>query len=500
MNKKHTIRRPGFIKSLLMTPLILLLVLVLVNIVNAATGYVDPSNKWAWGTNIGWINFNPTHGGVDVYDDHLEGYVWAENVGWIRLGTYDGGGSHTYANDAAGTYGVNNDGLGNLSGYAWSTNTGWINFRPTHGGVTVDPSTGEFCGYAWGENVGWIHFNGGSGSNAYRVVNVPSLKVMSGGIAANTQTIENGAVLYGDIKQITVTFNKDVYNPAGSSNEDDVTNPANYLLFQSGEDEVFDTVDCASVPGVDPNDQAIPVGPVTYSNNGGSGPFVATVTVNNGNKLPLGEYHLLVCGTTSIVDTNLSPLAGDGVTPGSDQTTIFRISSAGLPATGFRPGSITALPAQSADEAYMDTAMTLEIPKLGVSTPIIGVPQTLGGWNVTWLGSEAGYLEGTAFPTWNGNTVITGHVWDSFNRPSVFSDLKELNYGDRMQIHAWDMLYTYEVRATKVVAPDDLDVVFKAEELDWLTLITCEHFDEAADQYLSRRMVRAVLIDAQPVN
>ena len=499
MNNKSSNKKQGWIRSLLITPLITLLVLGLVNVVNASTGYVDPSNKWAWGTNIGWINFSPTNGGVEVYNDHLEGYVWAENIGWIRLGTYDGGGSHTYANDASGTYGINNDGLGNLSGYAWSTNTGWINFKPTYGGVTVDPSTGEFNGYAWGENVGWISFKGGSGGTAYHVVNVPSLKVMSGGIAANTQTIENGAVLYGSIKEVTVTFNKDVNNPAGSSNEDDVTNPANYLLFQSGADEVFDTVDCASVPGVDPNDEEIPVGPVTYSNNGGSGPFVATVIVNNGNKLPLGEYHLLVCGTTSIVDTNLSPLAGDGVTPGSDQAVSFKVSSAGLPSTGFRPGSVTTLPAQLADEIYMDTAMMLEIPKLGVNTLIISVPQTLGGWNVTWLGSEAGYLVGTAFPTWDGNTVITGHVWDSFNRPSVFSGLKELNYGDRVLIRAWDMLYTYEVRATQLVAPDDLDVVFKTEELDWLTLLTCEHFDAAADEYLSRRMVRAVLIDVQPV-
>ena len=165
MNNKSSNKKQGWIRSLLITPLITLLVLGLVNVVNASTGYVDPSNKWAWGTNIGWINFSPTNGGVEVYNDHLEGYVWAENIGWIRLGTYDGGGSHTYANDASGTYGVNNDGLGNLSGYAWSTNTGWINFKPTYGGVTVDPSTGEFNGYAWGENVGWISFKGGSGGD-----------------------------------------------------------------------------------------------------------------------------------------------------------------------------------------------------------------------------------------------------------------------------------------------------------------------------------------------
>ena len=133
------------------------IVLGLVGVAYAA-GNINSTNKYAWGTNVGWINFNPTHGGVTVYSDHLEGYAWGENIGWIRLGSYDGGGSHTYANDAANTYGVNNDGSGKLSGYAWGTNVGWINFHPTHSQVTINTSTGKFDGYAWGENVGWIHF------------------------------------------------------------------------------------------------------------------------------------------------------------------------------------------------------------------------------------------------------------------------------------------------------------------------------------------------------
>jgi hypothetical protein len=33
----------------------------------AASGNIDPNDKYAWGTNVGWINFSPTHGGVTVY-------------------------------------------------------------------------------------------------------------------------------------------------------------------------------------------------------------------------------------------------------------------------------------------------------------------------------------------------------------------------------------------------------------------------------------------------
>ena len=131
------------------------LVLGLVGAARAATGN---SSGYAWGTNIGWLNFAPKDGGATVYSDHREGYVWAENIGWIRLGSHTGGSPHSYANSTQDNYGVNHDGQGVLSGYAWSTSAGWINFKPRGGGVTIDLATGSFRRYAWAENVGWIHF------------------------------------------------------------------------------------------------------------------------------------------------------------------------------------------------------------------------------------------------------------------------------------------------------------------------------------------------------
>ncbi len=42
---------------------------------------------FAWGTNVGWINFDPADGGVSVDPStgRLVGYAWGENVGWIRF-------------------------------------------------------------------------------------------------------------------------------------------------------------------------------------------------------------------------------------------------------------------------------------------------------------------------------------------------------------------------------------------------------------------------------
>ncbi len=108
---------------------------------------IDPHNddsRYAYGENIGWLNFDPNKGpGVTVGDTQLAGYIWAQNVGWINLSPASYGG-------------VVNDGGGNLSGYAWGENVGWINFAPAQGGVTIDEA-GNFNGWAWGRNIGWIH-------------------------------------------------------------------------------------------------------------------------------------------------------------------------------------------------------------------------------------------------------------------------------------------------------------------------------------------------------
>ena len=141
--------------SALLTAVILTLLIAAIVL---ADGSIDNINKWAWGSNIGWVNLNPTNGGVTVYSDHLEGFAWGESVGWIRMGTCATA-VCTHDNSTNTHYGVNNDGVGNLSGYAWGSNIGWINFSPNGiSQVWVDPVTGDFHGEAWGENVGWIRF------------------------------------------------------------------------------------------------------------------------------------------------------------------------------------------------------------------------------------------------------------------------------------------------------------------------------------------------------
>ncbi len=167
-----------------------------------------------------------------------------------------------------------------------------------------------------------------------------------------------------------------------------------------------------------------------------------------------------------------------------------------LPATGFPhvPGIV--LPLQPFEKAYAAyDGLTLEIPTLGVSAPIIGVPQTSGGWDVTWLGSSAGWLDGSAFPTWTGNSVITGHVWNASNTPGIFANLEKLRFGARVKIHAFGQVYTYEVRDNFIISPSGYNSVFRHEDRAWITLVTCDGYDSATGTYRWRTVVRAVLVD-----
>jgi LPXTG-site transpeptidase (sortase) family protein len=170
------------------------------------------------------------------------------------------------------------------------------------------------------------------------------------------------------------------------------------------------------------------------------------------------------------------------------------LDTAALPATGFPFGQNTSLPEQPSIKDYSNMNLELSIPSLEVRVPILGIPQNENGWDVTWLNGEAGYLYGSSFPTWAGNTVITGHVWNVDNSPGIFKDIKELKYGDQFNIHAYGQTFTYEVRESRTIETHEVEDVFVPEEYDWVTLLTCEHYNPLTSEYNSRRMVRAVLV------
>lgn len=133
MKNKLTIKS----KKRLIISFLIFTFLFLGSSISASTtdGTIDPTYKYAWGENVGFIDFGSTAGNVHITSSTLSGYAYGENIGWINL------------------TGVLNDGQGNLSGYAWGENVGFIDFSK----VSIN-TNGVFVGSAYGENIGWITF------------------------------------------------------------------------------------------------------------------------------------------------------------------------------------------------------------------------------------------------------------------------------------------------------------------------------------------------------
>jgi LPXTG-site transpeptidase (sortase) family protein len=128
---------------------------------------------------------------------------------------------------------------------------------------------------------------------------------------------------------------------------------------------------------------------------------------------------------------------------------------------------------------------------------ITGVPLKSRGWDLTWLGNDVGWLEGTAAPTWNGNTVFTAHAYTSDGLEGPFARLKELIYGDTIVVHSDGYAYTYLVRSKGLISAGNTSLLTMHEEYDWITLITCQTYDEKSQSYLYRTVVRAILMDVE---
>lgn len=133
----------------------------------AAQTNISNTDKYSWGANIGWINWqgDVTHGAL-IANKFVSGFIYSANVGWINLGDGTPTNGTQYSNTSTSDFGVNVDSTSDpnyyiLTGYAYGANVGWINFNvQTQAGKDNQPriekTTGIFKGSAWGANIGWL--------------------------------------------------------------------------------------------------------------------------------------------------------------------------------------------------------------------------------------------------------------------------------------------------------------------------------------------------------
>ncbi len=123
----------------------------------------------------------------------------------------------------------------------------------------------------------------------------------------------DGAVFIADapsLLQITFSEPMNQYSDPGR-----VDDPSNYLLINDNGNG-FQTTSCLA--GVAAQDQSFPISGVSYNN----GTRTSSLTVNNGNVLPVGSYGLFICGTSPAI----KDVAGNSLNNGSSDTSIsFRV-------------------------------------------------------------------------------------------------------------------------------------------------------------------------------
>ena len=109
----------------------------------------------------------------------------------------------------------------------------------------------------------------------------------------------------------------------------------------------------------------------------------------------------------------------------------------------------------------------ITIPKISVELPIYhstdeGVLQV-----------AAGHLEGSSLPVGGAGThaVISAHR--GLPSAKLFTNLDELEVGDRFTITVLNRVLTYEVDQISIVLPTEIDQLLPTEGMDYVTLMTC---------------------------
>lgn len=128
--------------------------------------------------------------------------------------------------------------------------------------------------------------------------------------------------------------------------------------------------------------------------------------------------------------------------------------------------SVQKAPALPPPTPGVESPTRLVIPAIAVDWPI--VPGD--GWEELKRG--VGHHTGSANPGERGNMILSGHN-DVFGE--VFKDLEALKNGDKVQVYAGGRLFTYEVRAKRIVLPGELSVLQQTRE-PIVTLITCHPY------------------------
>ncbi len=127
---------------------------------------------------------------------------------------------------------------------------------------------------------------------------------------------------------------------------------------------------------------------------------------------------------------------------------------------------------------YTDKENSLEIPAIGLQTPLVIGQATDNDSLMKDLDKGVVYYPGSVFPGENGQMVILGHSappnWPHIKHDWVFSNIENLNAGDAIVLYFDNHQYTYVV-VDKAIIPQGQDVGANSlvANNNVLTLVSC---------------------------
>lgn len=104
---------------------------------------------------------------------------------------------------------------------------------------------------------------------------------------------------------------------------------------------------------------------------------------------------------------------------------------------------------------YTDKEDGIEIPDIGISSPIMFPVATDASTLAAALDKGVVYYPGSVLPGQKGEIVIIGHSapvgWPKIKHDWVFSDLEKLNAGSKIYIYLDNKEYIYTVQKTDII-------------------------------------------------
>lgn len=120
------------------------------------------------------------------------------------------------------------------------------------------------------------------------------------------------------------------------------------------------------------------------------------------------------------------------------------------------------------------------IPKIDIKIPIYH------GTSSEVLSKGVGHLEGSSFPVGGESTHAILSAHRGLPSARLFTDLDQLEVGDKFYIYILDQVYTYQVDQVLVIEPSETEALQIQDGKDLVTLVTCTPYGVNTHRLLVR--------------